>query len=657
MTAEPTTSSSTVQSTAHSTAPAGDFRSDFQGRFHGWFYAAAISSVVSLLIVAPFFFYGSASGHDFEFHAASWLDVAGQWKEGIVFPRWAGWANQGFGEPRFIFYPPLSWLLGAALSFFVPWTYVPVAFIVLVQTFAGVSAFAFARRLLPERAALFGAVCYAANPNALLIIYMRSDYAELLASAFFPLLFLAVLEVGGALGLGGALANRAGGSSLVGDSPEADGPISGWRLRRAVVFFAAMFAAVWLSNAPAGVIASYSVALLFAWFALREKTWRPLLRGAAGILLGFGFTAFYLLPAAYEQRWVNIGQALSAGLLPVENFLYTATNDPEHTAFNWIASTTAVVLIVLTGVAAIAARSRQHATDGRTLRDSGFASEPRPYDSEDRGRIGGSNGLPETVWAAMLAAAAAATILMLRPTAIFWSLLPKLRFVQFPWRWMSIVGVVFAFFLAAALAAARPRIRWIWIACVALILAGGATFFVHATWWDTDDISTLQAGVKAGTGFDGVDEYDPIGDDHYNLPAKAPQVKLLAAVPAGDDAPESPDAAKSPDASAAAVGATILLQRWTTNEKRLRVNALGPVRVALRLLNYPAWRVEVNGARVTPEKAGDTDQMIVALPAGASEVTVRFVRTWDRTLGGMLSLLSLGFAWLLVSRRHRAWAP
>src|SRR5579871_4775354 len=598
MTAEPIASSSTVNT------------GTFHGHWRGWLLAAAVSCVVSLLIVTPFFFYGSASGHDFEFHAASWLDVAGQWKEGVVFPRWTEWANHGFGEPRFIFYPPFSWVLGGALSFFFPWTYVPVAFIVLVQTFAGVSAFALARRFLTERAALFGAVCYVANPNALLIIYMRSDYAELLASAFYPLLFLAALRLGGTFS---SRVDTESGSSRM-------WPFGFDRaMRTALVFFAATFAAVWLSNAPAGVIATYSATLFFVWLAFRARRMAPLVRGFAGMALGFALTSLYLLPAAYEQKWVNITQALSTGLLPAENFLYAATNDPEHTFFNWIASTTAIVLIVLTGFAALAARK-----------------DPDVVAANGKGFV--PCGLTDPVWQPMVLLAAAATFLMLRPTAILWNLLPKLKFVQFPWRWMSIVGVVFAFFLAAV--AARSRVRWIWVVCITVVLAGGATFLVHATWWDTDDITTLQASVDAGDGFDGVDEYDPKGDDHYNLAAKAPQVQVLAA---------DPDAG-----TAAPTGATILVERWTATEKRLHVTALAPLRVALRVLNYPAWRVEVNGARVTPENNGDTAQMVIALPAGSSEVSVVFGRTWDRTVGGIATIVSILFAAAIFPPRRRS---
>src|SRR5258708_39480841 len=73
------------------------------------------------------------------------------------------------------------------------------------------------------------------------------------------------------------------------------------------------------------------------------------------MVLLFGFAAFYLSPAIYEQRWVNISGALAGGLRPAENFLFAKTSDAEHDDFNRIASRLAVQLIVWGCVAGIAA--------------------------------------------------------------------------------------------------------------------------------------------------------------------------------------------------------------------------------------------------------------------------------------------------------------
>src|ERR1700730_10650976 len=191
-----------------------------------WLFALLLSLATALAIISPFFWMGNASGHDFSFHVASWMDAAAQWRDGILLPRWTDGANHGFGEPRFIFYPPISWMFGTALGLVVPWIFVPAGFIVLTQTLAGICAFALGRRLFPQRGALVCAICYVANPYTLLIVYMRSDFAEQLALAFFPLLFLAAAEVAGLVG-----------------SPARRG-------RRFVASRAVMFAVVWLTNAP-----------------------------------------------------------------------------------------------------------------------------------------------------------------------------------------------------------------------------------------------------------------------------------------------------------------------------------------------------------------------------------------------------------------------
>jgi len=558
------------------------------GRFslREWAAAVAVSLLTATAVVSPFFFLGTASGHDIAFHMASWLDAAGQWKQGIPLPRWAEWANFGYGEPRFVFYPPLSWLLGALLGKIVPWNAVAAVFWVFVETFSGVAMYALLRRCVASRpGALLGAACFAANPYALLIVYARSDFAELLAMAFYPLLFLGVFRICGYLGESGTAPGFA-----------------------EVVGLAVPFCAVWLANAPAAVIATYGTAFLLVLAAIAGRSFRPVGWGGTGMLVGFALASFYLIPAIYEQRWVQIAGALAGGLRPAENFLYARTSDAEHDAFNRVASNMAVVLLAWVGVMAVAV----------------YCTIRTRKDVLRKGALLASGAL-----------ASAVLLLMLPLSYAVWSYLPELRFVQFPWRWMSVLAV-----FAALSTAAMARGKWNWVLAVAaaILTVGCGRYLVKHTWWDTEDMPTLQAAIASGEGFEGTDEYDPLGDDRSELPQK----RLRAwPVSRGKHSDEKPDV-------------QIFTDVWTAEQRVLRVHAASPARLAMRLLDYPAWRATVDGRAAAIERAPGTAQMIVEVPAGESRIELRFIRTGDRTLGGWISALTAcGTLAFLVLRRRR----
>jgi hypothetical protein len=151
-----------------------------------------------------------------------------------------------------------------------------------------------------------------------------------------------------------------------------------------------------------------------------------------------------------------------------------------------------------------------------------------------------------------------------------------------------------------------------------------AAFLVNETWWDFDEMPTQQAAIRNATGYEGTDEYDPKGDDHLDLPADSPLARLL---------PEN--AAETPHPRA-----QVEVRRWSTERKDIRVDARDSARIVLRVLNYPAWRVEVNGRQVVPERLDDVNQMVIPVAPGISDIHVRFARTPDQTAGMLLSLAS-----------------
>ncbi|MGA8431154.1 MAG: 6-pyruvoyl-tetrahydropterin synthase-related protein [Candidatus Sulfotelmatobacter sp.] len=534
-------------------------------------YSLLAIAATALAVEIPFLHFGFPSGHDVEFHLYSWLEVLSQWKQGVFYPRWAGLAHFGYGEPRFIFYPPASWTLGAAISTIVPWTWASCFYIWIVLGAAGVSMRALARRWLNSRDALFAACLYVANPYHLLIVYWRSAFAELLASCLLPLLLLFVLMAG----------EKSGGER--------------WHV---VAPLSAVLAAGWLTNAPAAVMIHYSFALLIVILAWRRRSTGLLLVAAVAVVAGACLSAFYLLPAVYEQRWVHIAEAVSQGSRPQDNFLFVHTTDPDHDAFNRIVSWIAVAEIFVT-LSAFAAAKR-------------WRTERRDF------------------WFVLAAWAALGSALMFSPTSFIWMHLPKLQFMQFPWRWLLCLSAAFS--IAVTIGLPRWWSRLI-VCCVMLSVIAIAWNRVQAPWWDNSaDLREMQDNMATGAGYEGTDEYTPVGADPTAIDKDARRVTV--------------------DGNA---HAAIHVSLWNAESKSFTAEMSAPANVAVRLFNYPSWRVEVNNRQVRTGAKEDSRQMLIPLEEGSNHVEITFVRTWDRRVGGWISAVTAMamLVWMLFARRRR----
>ncbi len=235
--------------------------------------------------------------------------------------------------------------------------------------------------------ATFAACLYIANPYAMFVVYERSALGELLAAAWFPLMVLFAL-----------------------------------RTRSSMAPLGLSVAALWLTNSPAAVMGSYLLAVLaLSMWIVEGRPW-PALRAVGGIALGLGLAAFYIVPAAFEQRWVQIERAIIPGMRVEDSFLFAHTRNAFHDQVLWTASWIFVAEVVVASIAAYLAW---------------------------RERGGGRVRMVLTALLPIL------LLLQLPASYVIWKHTPHLKFLQFPWRWTLALSVVTC--VLAGMALKKPR--------------------------------------------------------------------------------------------------------------------------------------------------------------------------------------------------------
>ena len=530
-----------------------------------------VLALVALVVVLPLIVHGCSCGHDFDFHLLSWFEAANQIIHGDLHPHWAFTPAWNAGEPRFVFYPPLSWYIGALLGLVMPWTWTPIVYTWLVLTAAGIACHYLLRDYVPPAIALLVASLYIVNPYMLFTAYERTAYAELLCAAWLPLLLHGIL-----------------------------------REKVTIPRLALPVALVWLTNAPAAVLACYGLAILAAarlMLALRNEyaAGKLALRTIAGTTLGLGLAAFYIVPAAYQRRYVEVALDRAQSLLITDNFLFKHTADSAHDAVLHTASLIATSLLLSTAVALLIALLRK----------------------KQRSTL-----IPLTVLTIAIA------FLLTSLSALIWRYAPDLAFLQFPWRFIALLTPALALSVALALDGSRlPRTHTVASAAI-LVLAFSATGYhvFHQECDDEDTPSARLALFHSALGSEGTDDYIPnTVDDDDALSHANPPFWLT----------EDPEASAPANATAGPL-------RWPFN-----VASPIPQTLVLNLRDYPAWRVTLNRQLLAARLARLDGLIAVPIPAGNSRVDLVYTTSLDQRIGWGISALSLVALFVTLRRAPR----
>lgn len=536
-----------------------------------WLLAAILLAALTTL---PLWLLGSSCGHDIAFHTGSWLNAADAFRHGHLFLAWDSDAAWHAGEPRFLFYPPLSWMLGALLTLLLPFSLVPATFTTLVLCAAAASLYTFARRYVSPSLAALAAVLYAANPYMLFTAWERTAFAELLAAVWMPLLLRAALQ----------------------ERPRA------WSL-------AWPLALLWLTNAPAGIIATYALVLIAL---LRFRRIEPFLRELflpflGGLAGGLALAGCYLLPVAFERRFVSLDMAVIPSLSIASNTLFATNREPIHDLVNAQISRIALVLLLITFLALLSALSaRVKALSNRLLQQ-------------------------------FFLLALIIGFLLTPASLVVWNHLPELAFLQFPWRLLLLLTPIAALLCAGAFPLS-PRATL----PVAAILACALSFSLAPHYLQgcpiherPQDVAELQ---QSSHGVEPTDEYTPHGADNDLLRYASPAWWLTQdpQAPAPGTLPNPNERAPDLDFGTPAPEQTLS----HSAPRHLQVDTASPTTLVLNLRAYPRWKITRNGAPASFVQRKD-GLFAVILPAGHSVIDIRWQTPIARWIGLLLSVLAL----------------
>jgi hypothetical protein len=516
-----------------------------------------------LAALVPALIWGIPAGHDLPSHLRFAQSLYNAICAGTLHPGWSTESNGGFGDPGIRFYPPaLYYLLAATRALSGSWYGGILLGFIVLSVLGAIGTYFWARCFLPRNLAIVAGALYAFVPYRVNEFYGASLLAEYAAASVLPFAFALVVR------------------------------ICRGQDRRDIASLAVAFALLVLSNLPVAVIGSLSL-MLYAMLNIKKKTiWRSLLSLVVAVAAGLAASAFYWTTMIAELSWLkNAAVVPSAELTSYFDYRRNFVFSPFAlgNTNSWLSSMLTFATLSMAFAAVVI-----------------FCS---PYRKKlDRGL--------KSVFVLLVVSLFMTTDLS-RP---IWAVTPKLKEVQFPWRWLVVSSCALPLLIAASIPfwkeQMRGKFRW-----AAIIALGGVLVslaYSGARMRDANYLPRFEFGAASNSIFAG-DSQD------YWLPVWVNE--RPAAMPS------------EIEARARAVA----INSWKPESRTFWIGEGAADEIRVRTFYYPYWVAQSSGA-ILKTRAGNDGSLLISMPAEQAFVQLEFQEP-RRT---RVAIIVSAAAWLLV---------
>lgn len=508
--------------------------------------------------------------------------------------RWVPDMGYGFGFPLFNFYPPLPYLFGELFRLF------GIAFVDTVKlTFifafiaSGVTMYFLAKEFFGKVGGTVSAIFYLWAPYHSVDIYVRGAMNEAWGIIWFPLILLS-------------------GYKLIISKKEN----SKW-----IIILALSWVGLLLShNLMAMIFAPVFAGWLLLWL-VRTRNLKKVIQIAIAGLLSFGLVAFFTLPVAIEQKLVQTQTLIegyydySAHFATIKQLLFSrfwgygpsvwGPNDGlsfQVGYLHWI------IPILILGLAAFIFLRKRKLEDWMLIVGYFFA-------------VG---------WFAVF--------MVHNKSTPLWIHINTLHFVQFPWRFLTIVILAFSFIVGAIVKVSpKKHLTTILVFLIPAVLLYSWNYFIPqggklGALTDKQKFSGAAWELQQTAGI-----YDYLPVTAVTAP-KAPMTNFVEVLMGN---------------------ATATNIKLGTNTDTFDINVTQNAEIRLGLLQFPDWKVFVDGKEV-PTSVPPTEQwgrIHFLIPSGHHKVYVHLYDTPVRIVGNILSAITwvglIGYLLLNSKYEHK----